>query len=162
MQCTIMVWKNHMNNYSGDLTFQTQLPELLRISPTEIGIVWLKCRIAAFGSSEHDIFSFINFRCEVMATTCIWMVCYHHSSMSFFDLLCWSTFSDSKYQSRFPPRHRRLKTTFVKFPHSSCRRSCLECLPGPDAILTSISSSSDCHSRYQWCNLIRLLHSNSQ
>ena len=96
MQCTIMVWKNHMNNYSGDLTFQTQLPELLRISPTEIGIVWLKCRIAAFGSSEHDIFSFINFRCEVMATTCIWMVCYHHSSMSFFDLLCWSTFSDEE------------------------------------------------------------------
>lgn len=65
---------------------------------------------------------------------------------------------DSKYHSRFPPCHDRLKTTFEKFSHSSRRRSCLECLPGRDAILTTISSSSNCHSRYQYCNPIRHLH----
>lgn len=42
--------------------------------------------------SKHHIFSFIDFRSKVMATTCVWMVCHHHPSMCFPNLICWGTF----------------------------------------------------------------------
>lgn len=56
----------------------------------------LKSRTAALRSPEHHIFCFINFRCEVMATTGIWMVCNHHPPMCFFNLFCWNAFSDKR------------------------------------------------------------------
>lgn len=42
-----------------------------------------KTRIVAFGFSKQHIFCFINFRSKVVATTSIWMVCYHYPPMCF-------------------------------------------------------------------------------
>lgn len=58
-----------------------------------------KCRTTIFCLSKHDIFCFINFRGKIMAASSIWMVCNHHPSMCFLDLICGNT---------LPVKYRRI------------------------------------------------------
>ena len=73
-----------------------------------------KRRTRVLGFSKHHVFGFIDLRRKVMASSCIWMISHHHSTVSFLHLLCRYTLPIQTPQVTNSSSHNNVAKTTTK------------------------------------------------
>lgn len=96
-----------------------------------------KRRTRVLGFSKHHVFGFIDLRRKVMASSCIWMISHHHSTVSFLHLLCRYTLPIQTPQVTNSSSHNNVAKTTTK--HMQTIYPCVRTQFGPYANLLKTS-----------------------